>query len=499
MNPQVLIAGAGPTGLMLALWLTRSGVKVRIVDKLPEASTTSRALVVHARTLEYYHQLGFAEEAIGRGIKFAAVNLWAKGRKAGRIALGDIGGDLSPYPFILVMSQDQTERLLTEQLTQAGVRIERSTELVSFEDTGQGVKAVLRGPGGEERCESAWIAGCDGARSVVRKTLGLEFPGGTYEHLFYVADVHARGPVINGELNLALDQGDFLAAFPLPGDGNARLIGTMKREAEGRDPTWEDVSSGIIQRMKLEVERVNWFSTYHVHHRVVSHFRAGRAFVLGDAAHIHSPVGGQGMNTGLGDAVNLAWKLAMVVSGRAAESILDTFNTERVAFARLLVSSTDRAFSLVTSNGAIAKFVRLNVVPHVMPRALASKTARRWMFRRISQIMIQYHDSKLSEGQAGKVRGGDRLPWVPDNFASLASRQWQGHIYGNARSELAEVCGKVGLPLHTLPWSEASESAGLLKDALYVVRPDGYVALAHDGNDPNRLQSYLQTLGIRFT
>jgi hypothetical protein len=233
-----------------------------------------------------------------------------------------------------------------------------------------------------------------------------------------------------------------------------------------------------------------------VHHRVVNRFRAGRAFVLGDAAHIHSPVGAQGMNTGLGDAVNLAWKLAMVVSGRAPEGILDTFNTERVAFARALVNSTDRAFSFVTADGAIARFMRVNVVPYVLPRVLASTKARRGFFRRISQIMIEYRDSKLSEGQAGKVRGGDRLPWVPDNFAPLASLQWQAHVYGNAPSELAEACGKVGLPLHTLPWSEASERAGLLKDALYVVRPDGHVGLAQDGNDPNALESYLQAHGI---
>jgi hypothetical protein len=305
--------------------------------------------------------------------------------------------------------------------------------------------------------------------------------------------------VINGELNVALDKSDFLAAFPLPGDGNARLIGTVKSDAEGRDPTWEDVSPGIIRRLKVEVERVNWFSTYHVHHRVVSHFRVGRAFVLGDAAHIHSPVGGQGMNTGLGDAANLAWKLAMVVAGRAAESILDTYNTERIAFARTLVNSTDRAFTFVTADGAFARFMRVNVVPYVLPRVLAWKTARRGFFRRISQIMIEYHDSKLSEGQAGKVRGGDRLPWVPDNFAPLASLQWQAHVYGNASSELAEACGKVGLPLHTLPWSEASERAGLLESALYVVRPDGYVALAHDGNNADGLQSYPQARGIRFT
>jgi 2-polyprenyl-6-methoxyphenol hydroxylase-like FAD-dependent oxidoreductase len=491
---DILIVGAGPTGLMLALWLTRLGVRVRIVDKTEGPGTTSRALVMHARTLEFYRQLGLADEAIAHGLKFAAANLWARGERAGRIVLGDIGQGLSPFPYMLILPQDQQEWLLIEHLATLGVQVERKTELLGFKDRADKVIARLRRPDGvDETCECAYLAGCDGAHSTVRETLKLEFPGGTYSRMFYVADVQASGPVINGELNVALDESDFLAVFPLAGGNTARLIGTIKQGAAEAHKAlrWEDVSEDILRRLKIEVERVNWFSTYHVHHRVAPRFRVGRAFLLGDAAHIHSPVGGQGMNTGLGDAVNLSWKLAMVLDARADDRLLDTYEGERIAFAQRLVATTDRAFTFVTNEGPIARFVRLEVVPRLIPAVMRLDAVRRYMFRTVSQIMIRYRDSPISAGRAGKVHGGDRLPWVDDNFAPLASLQWQVHVYGEAREGLGEACFALALPLHRFPWSPAAAHAGLRQDALYLVRPDGYVALADAQADPDRLGSYL--------
>src|SRR4029077_10090566 len=229
-----------------------------------------------------------------------------------------------------------------------------------------GVRAHLkRADGSLETCEAAFLAGCDGAHSSVREALKIGFPGGTYAHLFYVADVEAAGAAMNGELHVALDTTDFLAVFPLKGDGRARLIGTVREDSHVQhdDVSWNDVSQRVIEWMRIDIRRVNWFSIYRVHHRVADHFRKGRAFLLGDAAHIHSPVGGQGMNTGIGDAVNLAWKLAAVLGGRADASLLDTYETERIAFARRLVATTDEAFTGVTSDGALARLVRLHIVP----------------------------------------------------------------------------------------------------------------------------------------
>jgi 2-polyprenyl-6-methoxyphenol hydroxylase-like FAD-dependent oxidoreductase len=493
MQVPVLIAGAGPTGLALALWLRRLGVPLRIVDRSPEPAPESRALVVHARTLELYAQVGFAADAIANGIEFTAVNLWARGRKVARVALGSIGAELSPYPYMLILAQDRHERLLVEKLAALGVRVERETELTGFEQDDARVLARLRRPdGGEERCECAWLAGCDGARSAVRHGLDLDFPGAAYRRLFYVADIEARGAAVNGELNVALDEADLLAVFPLAGEGNARLIGTIRDDAgeSGRRLAWDDVSRGIIERLGLEVEKVNWFSTYHVHHRVTNRFRSGRAFVLGDAAHIHSPVGGQGMNTGIGDAVNLAWKLAMVVRGKARPSILDTFESERIAFARRLVATTDRGFTFVSSDGPIARFVRLQVVPRALPEVMSFEAARRYVFRTVSQTLIRYPQSALSAGRAGSVAGGDRLPWTGDNFAPLASLEWQVHVYGNAARPLLDACHRLGLAVHVLAWNERAQRAGLARDALYLVRPDGYVALADAAADAARLEAY---------
>src|SRR6202035_5655072 len=307
---DVLVAGAGPTGLVLAVWLARLGVGVRIVDKTSEPGTTSRAVAVQARTLELYRQIGLADAVVQRGRKAVAANLWVAGKRRARGVFGDMGAGLSPFPSALIFPQDEHERLLIDRLAETGVEVERSTELLGFEDAAGRVLARLRRQdGAEETCEAAFIAGCDGAHSIVREGLGIVFPGGTYAHLFYVADVEAGGATMNGELHVGLDKSDFLAVFPLQDPRYARLIGTVREEPGRRhqDLSWNDVGKKVIAWIRIDVERVNWFSTYRVHHRVADRFRAGRAFLLGDAAHIHSPVGGQGMNTGIGDAVNLAW------------------------------------------------------------------------------------------------------------------------------------------------------------------------------------------------
>jgi hypothetical protein len=371
-----------------------------------------------------------------------------------------------------------------------------------------GVRVHLRGPGGEETCEAAWLAGCDGAHSVVRETLKAGFPGGTYEHLFYVADVEAAGPVINHELNVALDAADLLAVFALKGEGRARLIGTIREGAAAgkKEPRWEDVSPLILERLKVQVKRVNWFSTYRVHHRVAHFFRAGRAFLVGDAAHIHSPVGGQGMNTGIGDAINLAWKLAAVQRGTARADLLDTYAVERMAFAERLVATTDSAFTFVTHDGPIARFVRLRVVPILFPFAFSIGAWRRFFFRTISQVNVNYRMEAFNRGVAGRVHGGDRLPWLApealgardDNFTPLDALDWQVHVYGSPSDELRAVCRERGLALHAFPWREAEmHAAGLALDAVYLLRPDGYVALADSTARGATLAAYLDERALR--
>lgn len=390
--------------------------------------------------------------------------------------------------------------MLIERLDTLGVKVEHRTELTRFDQHREGVRATLKRPDGSEAiCEAAYLAGCDGAHSTVRERLAIGFPGGTYTGLFYVADVEASGPSIDNELHVDLDDGDFLGIFPLDGKGRVRLIGTVRREPS-RELTFDDVRGHAIEHMRLTIAKVNWFSTYRVHHRVADRFREGRAYLLGDAAHIHSPVGGQGMNTGIGDAVNLAWKFAAVLNDGAADCLLDTYETERIGFARRLVATTDRVFTFVTKPGTIAEFVRLKLFPRIAPWLLRLSPVRRFAFLTISQIGINYRNSPLSVGAAGDVRGGDRLPWVQlaapeDNFAPLASLTWQVHVYGEPRRGVAEVCAELQLPLHLFTWRSEMRRAGLLRAALYLVRPDGYVALADLPADPERLRDYFSTGG----
>ena len=505
-DTDVLIVGAGPTGLVLGLWLTRLGIRVRVVDKTAEPGTTSRALAVQARTLEFYGQLGFANMVVEQGRWATKANIWVNGKAAAQLDFSGMGAGLSPYPYPLIYPQDEHERLLIERLKQAGVAVERNTEMLSFDEGQDHIRAKIKRPdGSEETCTACYVAGCDGARSRVREMLGIGFPGGTYEHLFYVADVEASGPALNGDLNIALERSDFLVVFRMKHEGRARFIGTVHDPQQAEEKlSWDNVNKGVIEHLRTSVRNVNWFSTYHVHHRVADHFRQGRAFLLGDAAHIHSPVGGQGMNTGIGDAANLAWKLAAVVRGRAKASLLDTYEPERIAFARKLVATTDRGFTAVTSSSSVARMIRLRIAPVLAALMVSFLTVRRRLFRTISQIAVNYRGSSLSQGRAGSVYGGDRLPWVklsgddkyPDNFAPLTSLEWQVHVYGQVSRDVQIFCTERKLSLHVFSWQSQMSTAGLRRDTLYLVRPDGYIALADPQAKAATVASYLDDRGI---
>lgn len=501
----VLIVGAGPTGLVLALWLTRLGVPVRIIDRAAEPGTTSRALAVQARTLEFYRQLGIADKLVEGGVTISALNLWAKGKQATRVPLRSIGEGRTPYPFVLGFPQDEHERLLIAELKSLGVSVERGTTLQGLEQDSERVTARLRlRDGSEEDFQTPYVTGCDGASSTVRQSLGVGFPGGTYQGLFYVADVEAEGLPTSDELHVDVEDADFLLALPLKPEGRIRLVGLARDTAasSGRELSLGDVSGRAIENIGLEVSRVNWFSTYRVHHRVADSFRIHRAFLLGDAAHVHSPVGGQGMNTGIGDAVNLAWKLAAVLQGRAAVSLLDSYGAERIAFARRLVSTTDRAFTFVTRQGPIARVIRTRIAPRLLPLLLRLPAVRDLLFRTVGQVGVNYRDKALSEGATEFLEGGDRLPWVQtesgDNYAPLRSLKWQVHVYGEPRGGLAESCAELGLSLHQFPWSAAMDYAGLERAALYLLRPDGYIALADPPADAAVVRKYFVKRGIRL-
>ena len=501
----VLIVGAGPTGLILALSLARRKIPFRIIDQHRGPGEESRAMGVHARTLEFYRQFGFANEIVSAGVPADVIHLRSsrgnQEREVRSFSLKEMGKGLSPYPFLLTYPQDLHERLLVGKLKEQGVAIERSTTLVDFEQNSEGVRATVEAGGHKETITASYIVGCDGARSRVREVLKLGFSGGTYEQLFFVADVKIdRG--FDKDIYVNLGAKSLAIMMPVRATGMQRLIGLVPDHLKSQSKvSFEDFRAEVEPLLSLRVTEVNWFSTYRVHHRVADHFHVGRAFVAGDAGHLHSPAGGQGMNTGIGDAINLGWKLATVLSGRAKPEILDTYESERLPFARELVATTDRAFESMVAEGFTGNLVRNWLAPSLVGVATKFDFTRHMAFRKLSQIGISYPESALSEGNAG-INAGDRLPWVPsgdhDNFAPLSTLEWQVHVYGEPQRGLDAACAERKLDFQIVPWSDEAQHAGLVQNGAYLIRPDGYVALASKSDTAVKLSNYVERWGLSF-
>lgn len=405
----------------------------------------------------------------------------------------------------MVYPQDKHEKLLVERLGSLGILVERKTELLSFEDDGDFVSARLRMPdGSEEICQVRYLTGCDGARSTTRVQLGDKFEGGTYKHVFYVADVETSGFENAGDVHISLDSADFVALLSYSSSGQSRLIGTVKDERAKNAETlkFEDVSRQAIGSLGLNIDKVNWFSTYRVHHRVATNFRCGLVFLLGDAAHIHSPAGGQGMNTGIMDAINLAWKLAAVLKNKAPDSLLDSYAIERQAFARTLVNTTDRIFSFVSKEGSFAAFIRVHITPIFINIVANIPSGRALMFRLVSQTRMNYRKGPLSEGRLNKVHGGDRLPWLElsgsDNYQPLSEIGWQMHVYGTAKQDLKRWCENNHVTLSEFDWQPDYENKGIASDAAYLLRPDTYVALADAQQSSEAFNKYFASHGFTY-
>jgi 2-polyprenyl-6-methoxyphenol hydroxylase-like FAD-dependent oxidoreductase len=501
-DTQVLIIGAGPTGLTLALWLRKLGVELRIIDKSAGPGETSRAIAVQARTLEFHRQIGIVDDVLAAGVKLKRLTMRTRKGIAAELPLNDFGKGVTRYAFAFALPQDIHERVMLGHLEELGVKVERRTELVDFDDDGAGVTARLRMDGAMSSVRVDYLIGADGAHSTVRHGLKLGFPGGTYEQSFYVADVTGHGPATHEGLDIVLGAYGFALIMPVRQSGSLRLIGVVPKRFEAEpDLTFDMIRDDVERDSNIKVETLNWFSSYRVHHRVADHFRLGRAFIAGDAGHIHSPAGGQGMNTGMGDAVNLAWKLAAVLQGRARRELLDSYEPERIAFAHSLIKGTDQAFRLVSGRSWVSDVWRRFVMPQVAARLLKTSFGSKFFFGLISQTRINYRGFALSRGKAGDVAGGDRLPWIEtdegDNFAPLASLDWQVHVYGEVQAAFAGAVATAGLPLHRFQWTDAMSNAGLTRGAAYLIRPDGHVGLVTETQDSPAFVAYVMGHGIR--
>ncbi|MGY4690868.1 FAD-dependent monooxygenase [Salibacterium sp. K-3] len=500
MTSQVLIVGAGPTGLAMALALEKHGISFRIMDQESGPGRQSRAVAVHARTLEWYHQLGAADLLIQNGYPLPQLEIYRNQKRRAALNFHDMGRGLSPYPYVLILPQDEHERLLIDRLKEKGIEVEWNTELSSFQQHEDHVEVVMEKESGAETSSFTYVCGCDGAHSSVRKALDLPFTGKTDDHVFYVTDVKSSSEAEGAQMHLF--ENTFGLVFPIRTTASIRLIGLIPdRFLDERNDVDKDRLIPFLEKQTvINIDHVHWFSKYTVHHRISSQFRKDRVFLAGDAAHIHSPAGAQGMNTGIGDAVNLAWKLADVIEGRIDASVFDTYDTERRAFAKRLVATTDQVFQGVAGDGMTSDLVRNVMIPRVMPWVTKNLPVKRFMFKTLSQIRIHYQGSRLSSGKAGRVQGGDRLPWLPgengDNFRLLQNADWQLHVYGSASPELHRAAGEHGIPLHELAWTSAGKEAGIPKHAMFLIRPDGYIALADSGQDTEALRSYLDSWGM---
>lgn len=519
MTTQILIVGAGPTGLMLANQLGRRGIRATVIDRHHGPAEQTRAMAVHARTLEIFAHLGVVDRALALGRRGNGANMWTGGRRAARIPFEDMGRGLSRYPFVLMLGQDDTERILGARLRDWGMDVQWNTELVALDQQADRVTATIRRPNGtHEQIVADYVAGCDGGKSSVREMNGIGFPGEPYDHVFFVADTEATGPMVPDELNGYLWRDGFTLLFPMAGTNRWRVIGILPEALRGRpDVSFDDVVPSLRREggEQLMFHRCDWFSTYRIHHRCTERFRDRRCFLLGDAAHVHSPMGGQGMNTGLQDAYNLAWKLALVVHGRAGDALLDTYEAERQPVAHRLLETTDRAFRYVVSSSWIAGVIRTRIAAKVASLAMGRARVRRAAFHVLSQIGISYPTSPLSRtldgAPAGGPRAGARFPWLQvrlpthgetrDLFAALDDTRFTVLVVGQPTPD----AGALGLDdlvrVLTIPAdgdnAAALAAARVPAPSFYLLRPDGHIGLAGGRFDAAAVRRWFADAGVR--
>ncbi|SDQ07139.1 FAD-dependent monooxygenase [Quadrisphaera sp. DSM 44207] len=496
---DVLVVGAGPTGVMAACWLARCGVDAVVVDGKAGPTRESRALALQARTLEVYDQLGVVDRVLERARVADAVAPGYERRSFGRVELGELGGGVTPYPRIHVLEQSENERLLVEHLQRLGGRVRWGHRLTALRDgdggasgaggtsggasgEGPGVVAELQGPHGAVRVRARYCIGADGASSTVRSLRGIPFEGVTNAGTFFVADAAGVRGLVPGAVNARPGATSFLLTFPMGAGERHRLVGLVQ-DADGDGAVDEGDVRALLQRVYGVVwGPTTWSSTYRVHHRVAATFRDGPVLLAGDAAHVHSPVGAQGMNTGLQDAHGLALKLVDVLAGTASDASLDRYDAERRPVARHLVSTTDRAFGVITSQRPLARLVRTRVVPRVVPlavRAVPRVRGASRVFEYVAQVRIHYWMSEEARTASGARRGrvvGRRLPWTGENHAVLRSATWQVHCYGPGDDAAARALAqRLGTPVHAFAPCPAR---GLDAGTALLVRPDGFVAAA---------------------
>jgi 2-polyprenyl-6-methoxyphenol hydroxylase-like FAD-dependent oxidoreductase len=520
---DVLIVGAGPTGLSLAAQCLRYGLSFVIIDGKDAPTEQSKALVVHARTLEIYDQYGLARHAREQGQPLTKIVVLSEGKVAAKPDFSELGRKFTPFPYFLVLAQSKNEHLLYEHLRAHGAEVRWSTQLIDFDQDADAVTARIRTPLGiTAELSARYLVGCDGASSLVRHQMGLGFEGSTYPRLFYVADVEMTLDIPDTEINndgstliAALGENSYVLLAPMKGDNHWRFTGNIPDfDAHDHDSgSGEDIPFEVIaERAQRQVARpmtianLNWFSKYKVHTRHVEKFSVGRVFVAGDAAHVHTPAGGQGMNTGIQDAYNLAWKLALVIAG-ANPALLDTYNEERLANARHLVRSTDQIFDVLAGDSWRTRTLRRYVLPGLAKLMTSFEPVREVMFPFLAETAISYRGQSLATTTTKhghfNIEPGDRMPYFlldgSNVFQQLAAPKFHLVMFTDGRhqpkdppfSREVEDC----IDVTVVPLSpHLVDVFGTKKPFTMLLRPDNYLAAIWPGLDTTSARDWLAPL-----
>ncbi|HUR99636.1 MAG TPA: FAD-dependent monooxygenase [Pyrinomonadaceae bacterium] len=505
---DVIIIGAGPTGLALACQLIRYGIDFVIIDSKETTTAHSKAIGVQARTLEIYEQIGLADKLVDIGWKAEKARMIVGGQVRGEVDFSDIGRGMSAYPYVLIVEQGKHENVIYEFIRSNGRDVRWRTELQSFSQDAEGVTAVVKNATGQtETVEAKFLIGCDGAKSPVRHGLGLKFEGSTFERMFYVADVQIDWQFENDALMVFLMKNNLLAFFPMVGDKRWRIVGTFPEEfaKDEGDVLYAEIEEQIKRdaELELDITNVNWFSTYKVHTRHVNKFSEGRCFLAGDAAHIHTPAGAQGMNTGIQDGYNLAWKLAMVLRGADEKAILDSYNEERLENAENLLKTTDRFFNLVASPEPVLSYLRTHVFPYIAGAAFSMDAVKKFVFPRISQIGINYRHSVMTEHGDDylEIKAGDRFPYFTLDGASIYDRLREPKFHLLSFSDGSDAGIDAGFghgfeeiaDRHEIPIStRITEIFGTDKSFNVLLRPDNYIATITGDASLAPIENYLK-------
>jgi 2-polyprenyl-6-methoxyphenol hydroxylase-like FAD-dependent oxidoreductase len=465
IDTDVLIVGAGPVGLFLANECARRGLRWRLIEARASQSEHSKALAIFPRTMEIFDMAGVVAPFVESANRVTSTTIVAQGRT---LALMPFAPEESPYPYIAMVPQNVTEKLLVEQLINKNGRVEYETSFISAVQHDDCINVTLDHTGQRKELTAAFVIGCDGAHSAVRHLLNLPFEGSEYHDMFLLADIETNEALPADQLQLCPHESGPLAIFPI--SATRRRIVAMIRNAEGDVPSLELVRQLLKQRAPAGIEAydLHWSSYFHIHRRHVAQLRQGRFFLAGDAAHIHSPFGGQGMNTGLQDAWNLVWKLDLVLNGHGNEPLLDSYSTERLPVIRYVIKITDFMTKAMATPSKLAQALRNTVIPIVSRLA----PFRHAFVQRLSELEIAYHGSPIIEGHGKRymddsMRGGkgivSRFLLVLPNNAESATKEAARQLTG-AYPDVVEL--------------RLTQGQGVA-----LVRPDGYIAYSKPGGD----------------